>query len=55
VTETPIQTETNKATVQRTIDEVYIFTFADGRITAAWGLEDTLSRLEQLGLDAERA
>jgi predicted ester cyclase len=33
------------------IDEVYFFTFDDkGRIARAWGLEDTLKRLEQLGL-----
>lgn len=34
----------------RAIDEVYIFRFGDGRIVHAWGLEDTLRRLEQLGL-----
>ena len=33
------------------IDEVYFFTFDDtGRIAKAWGIEDTLKRLEQLGL-----
>ena len=32
------------------VDEVYIFRFEDGRIVDAWGLEDTLGRLEQLGL-----
>lgn len=33
------------------IDEVWFFTFdAEGRIARAWGLEDTLTRLEQLGL-----
>ncbi|MGH8775012.1 MAG: ester cyclase [Jiangellaceae bacterium] len=32
------------------IAEVYIFRIADGRITAAWGLEDTRTRLHQLGL-----
>jgi predicted ester cyclase len=32
------------------IDEVYIFRIRDGRIVHAWGLEDTLMRLEQLGL-----
>ena len=32
------------------IDEVYIVRFSDGRIVHAWGLEDTLGRLEQLGL-----
>ena len=32
------------------VDEVYFFTITDGRITAAWGLEDTPSRERQLGL-----
>lgn len=32
------------------IDEVGIFHIRDGRITRAWSLEDTLRRLEQLGL-----
>ena len=32
------------------VDEVYFFRFEDGRIAAAWGLEDTLDRLRQLGL-----
>jgi predicted ester cyclase len=32
------------------IDEVYFFTIAEGRISAAWGLEDTTRRLRQLGL-----
>ncbi len=32
------------------IDEVYIFRLSGGRITRAWGIEDTLRRLEQLGL-----
>jgi hypothetical protein len=37
------------------IDEVYFFTLRDGRIAGAWGLEDTHSRLRQLGLpDRER-
>jgi predicted ester cyclase len=31
------------------IDEVYFFTVVDGRITEAWGLEDTARRLKQLG------
>ena len=35
------------------IDEVYIFHFDDGRIVRAWGLEDTLRRLEQLGLHSD--
>ncbi len=32
------------------VDEVYIFRVREGRIVNAWGLEDTLGRLEQLGL-----
>jgi predicted ester cyclase len=32
------------------IDEVYFFTVSGGRISAAWGLEDTMRRLRQLGL-----
>jgi predicted ester cyclase len=32
------------------VDEVYFFRFEDGRIAEAWGLEDTLDRLRQLGL-----
>jgi predicted ester cyclase len=32
------------------IDEVSIYRFRDGRIVESWGLEDTLGRLEQLGL-----
>jgi predicted ester cyclase len=32
------------------VAEVYFFTVADGRIVRAWGLEDTLDRLRQLGL-----
>jgi hypothetical protein len=32
------------------VDEVYIFRVREGRIVSAWGLEDTLRRLEQLGL-----
>jgi predicted ester cyclase len=32
------------------IDEVYFFTVVDGRITEAWGLEDTAKRIKQLGL-----
>ena len=32
------------------VDEVYIFRLSGGRIVHAWGLEDTLGRLEQLGL-----
>ena len=32
------------------VDEVYIFRLREGRIVHAWGIEDTLGRLEQLGL-----
>jgi predicted ester cyclase len=32
------------------VDEVYIFRVRDGRITEAWGIEDTRSRERQLGL-----
>ena len=32
------------------VAEVYVFRFREGRIVHAWGLEDTLGRLEQLGL-----
>ena len=32
------------------VDEVAIFWFRDGRIVDAWSLEDTLGRLQQLGL-----
>lgn len=32
------------------VDEVYIFRLREGRIVHAWGIEDTLARLEQLGL-----
>jgi predicted ester cyclase len=35
------------------IDEVYFFYFSKGRIAALWGIEDTLSRLRQLGLAVE--
>ncbi len=34
------------------IAEVYIFTIRDGRITSAWGLEDTHTRMRQLGITA---
>ena len=34
----------------RNVDEVYFFTITDGRISAAWGLEDNESRARQLGL-----
>ena len=32
------------------VNEVSIFQFRDGRIAHAWSLEDTLGRLQQLGL-----
>lgn len=32
------------------IAEVYIFRLSEGRIVQAWGIEDTLGRLKQLGL-----
>ena len=32
------------------IDEVYFFKIRDGRLARAWGLEDTLTRIQQLGL-----
>jgi predicted ester cyclase len=35
------------------VDEVYFFTVRNGRIVAAWGLEDTASRRRQLGLDRQ--
>ena len=31
------------------VAEVYFFELQDGRITRAWGLEDNLSRMRQLG------
>jgi predicted ester cyclase len=33
------------------VDEVYFFTFREGKIVEQWGLEDTKKRMEQLGLD----
>jgi predicted ester cyclase len=33
------------------VDEVYFFTFSGDRIASAWGLEDTLDRFQQLGLE----
>jgi predicted ester cyclase len=36
------------------VDEVYFFTFDRGRISAVWGVEDTLDRFQQLGLDPGR-
>jgi predicted ester cyclase len=35
------------------VDEVSIFRLRDGRIVHAWTLEDTRSRLEQLGLSGD--
>ena len=32
------------------VDEVYFFTFSGDRIASAWGIEDTLDRFQQLGL-----
>ncbi len=32
------------------VDEVYFFKLSEGRIVDAWGMEDTLGRMEQLGL-----
>jgi predicted ester cyclase len=32
------------------VDEVYFFDIHGGKVTSAWGLEDTRSRLKQLGL-----
>ena len=34
----------------RRVPEVYFFEFENGRISKAWGLEDTHRRLHQLGL-----
>ena len=33
------------------VDEVYFFSFSGERIAAAWGIEDTLDRFRQLGLN----
>ena len=41
----------HRSALQR-IDEVYLFAIRDGRIARVWGLEDTLSRMRQLGLPA---
>lgn len=35
------------------VDEVYIFKVENGRFVDAWGLEDNLSRMRQLGLSIE--
>jgi predicted ester cyclase len=32
------------------VDEIYVFTVADGKLVAAHGVEDNLSRLRQLGI-----
>jgi hypothetical protein len=32
------------------VDEVYVFEVRDARLASVWGLEDTLSRIRQLGL-----
>lgn len=34
------------------VDEVYFFSVREGRITEMWGLEDTISRIRQLGIGA---
>jgi predicted ester cyclase len=36
------------------VDEVIIFRLREGRIVHAWSLEDTLARLEQLGLTTQQ-
>jgi predicted ester cyclase len=36
------------------VDEVRFFTFDRDRISAVWGVEDTLNRSQQLGLDPGR-
>lgn len=36
------------------VDEVYLFSFCRDRVAAVWGLEDTLERRHQLGLDPRR-
>ena len=35
------------------VAEVYSFRVVDGRITRAWGLEDVVDRLRQLGISVE--
>jgi predicted ester cyclase len=37
------------------VDEVYFFTFDGDRIAAVWGIEDSLDRFRQLGLDPSAA
>lgn len=36
------------------VDEIYIFRIGDGKLVAAVGVEDNLSRLRQLGLTVRR-
>ena len=36
------------------VDEVYIFGIQDRKLVSAWGVEDNLSRLRQLGIFPER-
>jgi predicted ester cyclase len=36
------------------VDEITIFRLREGRIVHAWSLEDTLARLEQLGLTSQQ-
>ena len=35
------------------VDEVYFFRFAGDQIAEVWGIEDTLDRFRQLGLDPD--
>ena len=35
------------------VDEIYVFTVAGGKLVAAYGVEDNLSRLRQLGIRFE--
>ena len=35
------------------VDEIYVFTVADGKLVAAHGVEDNLARLRQLGIRLE--
>jgi predicted ester cyclase len=37
------------------VDEVYFFAFSGDRIASVWGLEDTLDRFQQLGLEPQAA
>jgi predicted ester cyclase len=37
------------------VDEVSFYRIDDGRIVGTWGIEDNLSRLEQLGLPCEES